>query len=34
MFGPEDLALMGRLRASVDPDELANRGKMLASTAA
>jgi glycolate oxidase len=26
---PEDLALMGRLRRAVDPNELANRGKML-----
>jgi glycolate oxidase len=29
MFGPADLALMRRLRASIDPAELANRGKML-----
>jgi glycolate oxidase len=29
MFAPEDLALMRRVRTSVDPDELANRGKML-----
>ena len=30
MFGPEDMALMHRLRDAVDPDRLANRGKMLA----
>ncbi|HTR74825.1 MAG TPA: FAD-linked oxidase C-terminal domain-containing protein [Solirubrobacterales bacterium] len=29
MFGPEDLAFMHRLRESVDPDALANPGKML-----
>jgi glycolate oxidase len=29
MFGPEDLAVMRRLRAAIDPAELANRGKML-----
>jgi glycolate oxidase len=29
MFSEDDLALMVRLRRSVDPDELANRGKML-----
>jgi glycolate oxidase len=29
MFSEDDLALMVRLRQSVDPDELANRGKML-----
>ncbi|HEY4281000.1 MAG TPA: FAD-linked oxidase C-terminal domain-containing protein [Conexibacter sp.] len=30
MFSPDEMALMHRLRTSVDPDELANRGKMLA----
>jgi glycolate oxidase len=30
MFAPEDLELMRALRASVDPAQLANRGKMLA----
>jgi glycolate oxidase len=30
MFSPEEMALMTRVRRSVDPDELANRGKMLA----
>jgi glycolate oxidase len=30
MFGPDDLALMHRVRDTVDPLELANRGKMLA----
>jgi glycolate oxidase len=29
MFGEDDLALMRRLRHAVDPDELANPGKML-----
>jgi glycolate oxidase len=29
MFGPEDLAVMRRLRSAIDPAELANRGKML-----
>jgi glycolate oxidase len=29
MFAPEDLALMHRVRAAVDPAALANRGKML-----
>jgi glycolate oxidase len=29
MFGPSDLELMRRLRAAIDPDALANRGKML-----
>jgi len=29
MFAPEDLALFHGLRAAVDPDALANRGKML-----
>jgi glycolate oxidase len=29
MFGPSDLELMRRLRASIDPAALANRGKML-----
>jgi glycolate oxidase len=29
MFGPSDLELMRRLRAAIDPAELANRGKML-----
>ena len=29
MFAPDDLELMRRLRAAVDPAELANRGKML-----
>jgi len=29
MFAPEDLALMRRVRAAVDPAELANPGKML-----
>jgi len=29
MFGPRDLELMRRLRASIDPAALANRGKML-----
>ncbi|HET9073216.1 MAG TPA: FAD-linked oxidase C-terminal domain-containing protein [Solirubrobacteraceae bacterium] len=29
MFSEDDLALMGELRRAVDPEELANRGKML-----
>ena len=29
MFGPNDLALMRRLRRAMDPRELANRGKVL-----
>jgi glycolate oxidase len=29
MFGEEDMAFMARLRASIDPRGLANRGKML-----
>lgn len=29
MFGPSDIELMRRLRAAIDPAELANRGKML-----
>ena len=29
MFAPPDIDLMRRLRAAIDPDELANRGKML-----
>ncbi|MCW3008678.1 MAG: FAD-binding protein [Solirubrobacterales bacterium] len=29
MFSPDDLALMGDVRRSIDPLELANRGKML-----
>ncbi|MDQ7828855.1 MAG: FAD-linked oxidase C-terminal domain-containing protein [Armatimonadota bacterium] len=29
MFGPDDLALMRRLRRAMDPRELANRGKVL-----
>jgi FAD/FMN-containing dehydrogenase len=32
MFGPSDLELMRRLRAAIDPAELANRGKMLPAT--
>jgi glycolate oxidase len=31
MFGEDDMELMRRLRAAVDPDELANRGKMIES---
>jgi glycolate oxidase len=34
MFGEDDLALMRALRRAVDPDELANRGKMLAPVGA
>jgi glycolate oxidase len=34
MFGEDDLALMRRLRDAVDPDQLANRGKMLEPVAA
>jgi glycolate oxidase len=33
MFAPEDLELMQALRAAVDPQRLANRGKMLADAA-
>jgi glycolate oxidase len=33
MFAEQDLELMRRLRRSVDPGELANRGKMLAPAA-
>jgi glycolate oxidase len=29
MYGDEDIAFMRRLRGSIDPRELANRGKML-----
>jgi glycolate oxidase len=29
MFAPEDIETMRRLRRSIDPLELANRGKML-----
>ena len=29
MFGEDDMAMMQRVRAAVDPDALANRGKML-----
>ena len=29
MFSADDLELMRRVRRSVDPEELANRGKML-----
>jgi glycolate oxidase len=29
MYSPEDMAFMHRLRASVDPQQIANRGKML-----
>jgi glycolate oxidase len=29
MFSEDDLALMLRVRRAVDPQELANRGKML-----
>ena len=32
MFGEDDMELMRRLRSAVDPDELANRGKMIEST--
>ncbi|MDQ3630360.1 MAG: FAD-binding protein [Actinomycetota bacterium] len=34
MFSPDDFALMHRLRAAVDPEGLANRGKMLEVTPA
>jgi glycolate oxidase len=34
MFGEDDLDLMRRLRHAIDPDELANRGKMLEPVAA
>jgi glycolate oxidase len=34
MFGQDDLDLMRRLRHAIDPDELANRGKMLEPVAA
>jgi hypothetical protein len=34
MFSEDDMALMLRLRAAVDPGELANRGKMLKPTLA
>jgi glycolate oxidase len=34
MFAAEDIAFMQRLRASVDPAALANRGKMLIPVAA
>jgi glycolate oxidase len=30
MYGPDDLAVMRRLRLAFDPGEIANRGKMLA----
>jgi glycolate dehydrogenase FAD-linked subunit len=33
MFSEDDLELMNRVRRSVDPSELANRGKMLPATA-
>ena len=32
MYGDEDMRFMHRLRHAIDPHELANRGKMLAST--
>ena len=32
MFGEDDMELMRRLRSAVDPDELANRGKMIESS--
>jgi len=32
MFAEDDMALMRRLRTAVDPEELANRGKMLEPT--
>jgi glycolate oxidase len=29
MFGPDDIACMRRIKAAVDPDDIANRGKMF-----
>ena len=29
MFGPDDIAVMRRLRRTMDPREIANRGKMF-----
>jgi glycolate oxidase len=34
MFSEDDMEFMRRLRSAVDPDELANRGKMLVASAA
>ena len=34
MYGDEDIAFMRRLRASIDPREIANRGKMLGTGSA
>jgi glycolate oxidase len=34
MFGPADIELMRRLKASIDPAQIANRGKMLPPRAA
>jgi glycolate oxidase len=34
MFGPDDMEFMGRIREAVDPEQLANRGKVLAAAEA
>jgi glycolate oxidase len=33
MYSADDVAFMQRLRAAIDPQQLANRGKMLGVTA-